>query len=135
MVFLTMYAFKRRREDPLHASGCGRQKATPPVVDVGDERPVAMGGPVALPVPAADDLAMRKVFDRFDVRAIERARRAGQAPATVAGFLDFARDFVDRRHVAALLDQSDDLEVDRHLAAAVERALLQFELQGLGQTT
>lgn len=128
LVFLGLYVARRRRESIQPSNHCIQAKVLPAAECV--DRPAPQGGPVALPVPSADDMAMRKVFDRFDVRAIERARRASLAPAAVASFLDFARDFVDRRHVAALLDHEDGAEVERHVEAAIERALLQFELQG-----
>lgn len=80
------------------------------------------------PAAAADDGGqMRRLFDRFDVRAIERARALGLAPREAASFLGFARDYVDNAHALRLLAAHDEAELERHIAASIERALLAFQ--------
>ncbi len=78
---------------------------------------------------ATDTLALRRVFDRFDLLAIERAQRHGLAPAAQASFLTFARDYVDLDHSLALLAERNEDELKQHFTASLERALLAFQNQ------
>ena len=71
---------------------------------------------------------MRMIFDRFDLLAIRRARRDGLDPKGTAGFLDFARGYVDTAHADTLLANHDEAELRRHLRAALERAALAYEM-------
>lgn len=89
------------------------------------QQPVVDAPPVV--VSAGYDDAMRRLFDRFDPLAIERARGAGLAPTAIAGFLPFARDFVDTAHAVRLLDAHDEAELERHLKAGIERALVTYQ--------
>lgn len=78
---------------------------------------------------ARDNLSLRRIFDRFDVLAIERAKRQGLSPSQQSSFLEFARDYVDVDHSLALLADRDEEELKRHFTATLERALLAFENQ------
>lgn len=99
--------------------------------------PNAQSSPVAAPPgygynakdAARDNLALRRVFDRFDLLAIERAKRQGLTPAEQTSFLDFSRDYVDVDHALALLAERDEEELKRHFMATLERALLAFQNQ------
>lgn len=115
---------------------CTRPRLEPQDVELAGPggRPVA-GGPqpmaqIATPhvygAKSNDGLALRRVFDRFDLLAIERARAEGLAPAEQSSFLNFARDFVDVDHSLGLLADRDEDELKRHFAASLERALLAF---------
>jgi len=83
---------------------------------------------VATPKPDA----MRMIFDRFDLLTIKRARNDGLDGRHTAELLDFAREFVDTSHAAMLLEQHEEEELQRHLAAALERALLSIETRPQG---
>ena len=74
-----------------------------------------------------DNLALRRVFDRFDLLAIERAKRQGLTPAEQTSFLGFARDYVDVDHSLTLLAERDETELKQHFMASMERALLAFQ--------
>ncbi len=76
---------------------------------------------------STDNAQLRKLYDRFDLKAIDRARQAGLTAKDAASFLGFARDFVDQRHALGLMAAGDEAELGRHLAASIERALLAFQ--------
>ena len=76
-----------------------------------------------------DNLALRRVYDRFDLLAIERAKRQGLTPAEQTSFLNFARDYVDVDHALTLLAERDETELKQHFMASMERALLAFQNQ------
>lgn len=78
---------------------------------------------------ARDTLALRRVYDRFDLLAIERAKRQGLTPGEQASFLNFARDYVDVDHALGLLAERDENELKQHFLASLERALLAFQNQ------
>lgn len=86
----------------------------------------AMGMQPAL--PSRDDGALRRVFDRYDLKVIEHGRSNDWDPKQISSLLEMSRDFVDTQHAGALLNSADALELDRHLDAALERALLQFDI-------
>ncbi|MCC6572693.1 MAG: hypothetical protein IT462_02780 [Planctomycetes bacterium] len=85
--------------------------------------------PVKAPVTIAitDGDAMRRLFDRFDIRAIERARALGLSSGDASSFLNLARDFVDVAHAQRLMNTGNEAELDVHIRAAIERALLTFQ--------
>lgn len=74
------------------------------------------------------DTGMRKIFDRFDSKVIAHGRMYTWKPADIASFLDFARDFVDTQHANELVRANEKGELDRHLEAALDRALLQHDI-------
>lgn len=78
-----------------------------------------------------DTLPLRRVFDRFDLLAIERARAEGLTTSDQGSFLNFARDFVDVDHSLGLLADRDEEELKRHFTASLERALLAFRNPGV----
>lgn len=88
----------------------------------------AVGSSPAAPPPSAVDVGMRKVFDRFDTKVISHGRSHFWKAPEIAGFLDFARDFVDTQYSQSLLDGNEKGELDRHLDAALQRALLQHDI-------
>jgi hypothetical protein len=75
------------------------------------------------------DTTLRKVFDRFDVKVITHARGQYWSADKIASFLDYARDYVDTQHATSLLNGNERGELDRHLDAAVQRALLQYDIE------
>jgi hypothetical protein len=79
-------------------------------------------------VPAAD-VNLRRVFDRFDLKVINLGRDWGWTPKDIASFLDYARDYVDTQHASSLMQTNEKGELERHLDAAVERALLQHDIE------
>jgi hypothetical protein len=83
----------------------------------------------AQPSRPAVDTTMRKVFDRFDVKVIGHARSQHWQPDKIASFLDYARDYVDTQHATSLLNGNERGELDRHLDAAVQRALLEYDIE------
>ncbi|MCC6148780.1 MAG: hypothetical protein IT461_00900 [Planctomycetes bacterium] len=112
------------RDDAPIATG---QPMTPPSQSAGV---VAPPGYSYTPKEAArDNLALRRVYDRFDLLAIERAKRQGLTPGEQASFLNFARDYVDVDHSLALLAERDETELKQHFMASLERALLAFQNQ------
>ena len=82
-----------------------------------------------------NDAAMRKIFDRFDLKVIKHGRAHHWGAKDIASFLDYARDFVDTRHAGSLLDGNERGELDRHLDAALERAVLQHDIENPGKLT
>lgn len=94
-------------------------------------REIQSGATGHAPAPrqlSAVDVGMRKIFDRFDTKVISHGRMYGWEAPEIAGFLDFARDYVDTQHAQALLEGNEKGELDRHLDAALERALLQHDI-------
>lgn len=89
----------------------------------------------AQPQRPAVDTTLRKVFDRFDVKVIGHARNNHWSPDKIASFLDYARDYVDTQHSTALLNGNERGELDRHLDAALQRALLQHDIEHKGSTS
>jgi len=86
------------------------------------------------PRPAAPDANLRKVFDRFDVKVITHGRDKYWNAQRIASFLDYARDYVDTQHASALLAANERGELDRHLDAALQRALLQHDIENKHDT-
>lgn len=80
----------------------------------------------------ADDESLRRLYDRFDVRAIEECRANNMDAKAITAFLEMARDFVDTAHSAQLIHEGELEELDRHMGAALERAKLQYELNSPG---
>jgi hypothetical protein len=80
------------------------------------------------PCPATD-LALRKIFDRFDLKVITKGRDKYWDAKRIANLLEYARDFVDTQHAAALMKSGEKGELERHLEAALERALLQYDME------
>jgi hypothetical protein len=87
----------------------------------------APGVPYGTGASVSNDIS-RQVFDRFDVDVIELARSLELKPKEAASLLEFARDFVDLPHASALMRAKRDEELDRHLDAAIERAVLQYAI-------
>lgn len=84
------------------------------------------------PLPRADDASLRRLYDRFDVLAIDECRRNTMEAKGITAFLEMARDFVDTAHAAQLIQRDEMTELDRHMNAALERAKLQYELGNPG---
>ena len=84
------------------------------------------------PRPAVDT-TMRKVFDRYDLKVITHGRSMGWEPQRIASFLDYARDYVDTQHATALVTGNERGELDRHLDAAMHKALLQYDMDHKSQ--
>ncbi|MCA8947218.1 MAG: hypothetical protein KDB29_13380 [Planctomycetes bacterium] len=78
------------------------------------------------------DLSMRKIFDRFDLKVITKGREKSWDAKRIAGFLDYARDFVDTQHASSLMKSGEKGELERHLEASLERALLQYDMENPG---
>ena len=78
------------------------------------------------------DLSMRKIFDRFDLKVINKGRDKHWDPKRVAGFLEYARDYVDTQYASALMQNGEKGELERHLEASLERALLQYDIDNPG---
>jgi hypothetical protein len=83
---------------------------------------------VQAPRPAVDT-TLRKVFDRYDLKVINHGRTYGWGPDRIASFLDYARDYVDTQHAGSLINGNEKGELDRHLDAALQRALLQHDIE------
>jgi hypothetical protein len=77
----------------------------------------------------AVDTTLRKVFDRYDLKVINHGRSGGWSPDRIASFLDYARDYVDTQHAGALFNGNEKGELDRHLDASLQRALLQHDIE------
>ena len=103
----------------------------PKLIPIEEVSAVAAAEPSPAAATAAaqstDNAQLRKLYDRFDLKAIDRARQAGLTAKDAASFLGFARDFVDQRHALGLMAAGDEAELGRHLAASIERALLAFQ--------
>lgn len=96
---------------------------------------VAGPATVAAPRPAANvahDKLARALFDKFDLMLIAYGREAKWDPKEIVAFMEFARDFLDMQYATGLLREAkssySNTELDRHLDAAMERALLQYEV-------
>jgi len=84
----------------------------------------------ALPKP--DDASLRRLYDRFDVKAIDECRTNSLDAKQITAFLEIARDFMDTSHAAQLIRCNNLAELEIHMHAALERAKLQFELGSPG---
>ena len=97
---------------------------------------IAAAAPPARPeprqLPKADDASLRRLYDRFDVLAIDECRRNNMDAKSITAFLEMARDFVDTAHAADLISRDELSELERHMQAALERAKLQYELGSPG---
>jgi hypothetical protein len=89
---------------------------------------VGSGTPYAAGTASPNNDLTRQVFDRFDVQVIELAREISLKPKEAANLLEFARDFVDVSHASNLLRNNRDDELECHLNAAIERAVLQHAI-------
>lgn len=122
LFFIFMFMVGHRREQRRLAASRwvnNQSCCTPPAQEVRLEAQV---------LPRADDASLRKLYDRFDVRAIEECRANSMDAKAITAFLEMARDFVDTAHAAALINRREMSELDTHMNAALERAKLQFEL-------
>lgn len=131
LFFMVMFIFSHRREARRLAwrremarlrEAARDQRIHAPEYTAED---AAVGAPVRKPVV---DTAMRKIFDRFDSKVIAHGRMYDWKPQEIATFLDFARDFVDTQHANELITGGERGELDRHLEAAMDRALLQHDI-------
>lgn len=127
LFFMVMFLVSHRRE--------ARQLAWKREVARMQETPAVAPQPVAYaPRPAAPDANLRKVFDRFDVKVITHGRDKYWNAQRIASFLDYARDYVDTQHASALLAANERGELDRHLDAALQRALLQHDIENKNES-
>jgi hypothetical protein len=124
--FMVMFLFSHRRE--ARRIAWKREVARMQEVERARQQQV-----VAADVPRANDVAMRKIFDRYDLKVINHGRMYGWGAKDIASFLDYARDFVDTRHAGRLLEGNERGELDRHLDAALERAVLQHDIERPGK--
>lgn len=107
-----------------HRSESRRLQAVRHAQRMAEFEPQAIG---MLP-PARDDDSLRRVFDRFDLKVIEHGRRNSWEPKQISSLLEMSRDFVDTQHAGTLLANEDSHELEFHLDAALERALLQYDI-------
>ncbi len=123
--FMFMFLLNHRRE-------ARRLEASRRVQRLADAARRAQDGPEAMgfepPQPARDDASLRRVFDRFDMKVIEHGRNNKWEPKQISSLLEMARDYVDTPHASLLLKRSEETELERHLDAALERALLQYDI-------
>ncbi|MBX3459810.1 MAG: hypothetical protein KF696_07580 [Planctomycetes bacterium] len=125
LFFMFMFLVNHRRE-MRHLSAVRRarmQHAEQPQAP----QTMAVGGPPP-GAPPRDDASLRRIFDRFDLRVIEHCRANTWQPKDISRLLEMARDFVDQPHASALLRAGENEELSRHIDAALERALLQFDI-------
>lgn len=101
------------------------QQQLPQQIAVSD---LCNGGVPAEAPRRATDLSMRKIFDRYDLKVINKGREKMWNARRIAGFLDYARDYVDTQHASALMKSGEKGELERHLDASLERALLQYDI-------
>lgn len=128
LFFIIMFLVGHRREQ-RRLSAARWQNAAGAVLPQAPLQEVRLE-PQAL--PKADDASLRKLYDRFDVKAIELCRGSQMAAARTTEFLEMARDFMDTAHAAQLIRANNLAELDIHMHAALERARLQFELNNPG---
>jgi hypothetical protein len=145
LLFMLMFIVSFRRESRRieaeqrmqRLERAARRAADPEEEHYGDDQPreYHFGAPVPysngqalVANHASSNEASREVFDRYDVRVIELARNLELKPKEAAGLLEFARDFVDVAHATRLLRKGDQDELERHLDAAIERAVLQHAI-------
>ncbi|MBX3475042.1 MAG: hypothetical protein KF754_11715 [Planctomycetes bacterium] len=128
LFFIFMFMIGHRREQRRLMSNRWQQMATtvlpqPPLQEIRLEQQS---------LPKADDASLRKLYDRFDVKAIEECRHNSLDAGKVTEFLEMSRDFMDTAHAAQLIRRNDLAELQIHMHAALERAKLQFELNNPG---
>lgn len=124
LFFIFMFMIGHRREQRrLSASRWQGMNAQQPLQEVRLE---------AQALPKADDASLRKLYDRFDVKAIDECRDNKMDAKQITAFLEMARDFMDTAHAAHLIRCNNLAELDIHMRAAMERAKLQFELGNPG---
>lgn len=124
--FMVMFLFSHRREAKRIA--WKREVARFQEMERSRQQTIAVQN-----TQRANDAAMRKIFDRFDLKVIKHGRMYNWDAKEIASFLDYARDFVDTRHAGSLLDGNERGELDRHLDAALERAVLQHDIENPGK--
>lgn len=117
LFFMVMFLFSHRRE--VKRNAWQREVA----------RLHSQSVTVPTPQPAAVDTTLRKVFDRFDVKVIAHGRSKFWQADKIAAFLDYARDYVDSQHASALMNGNEKGELDRHLDASLQKALLQHDIE------
>lgn len=122
-----------RREQQRLNHGAGGPLA--PRIHPESELEVIEPGTVAAPRPAqhaTHDKLARQLFDKFDLMLISYGREAKWEPKEIVGFMEFARDFLDVNYATGLMREAKSsymsTDLDRHLEAAMERALLQYEV-------
>jgi hypothetical protein len=120
--FMFMFLIHHRRE--VRRSEVARQLKRYDEAQRAQDEPMGMEPPQ----PGRDDAALRRVFDRFDLKVIEHGRRNHWEPKQISSLLEMARDFVDVPHASGLMRAKESAELDRHLDAALERGLLQFDI-------
>ena len=121
LFFMIMFMFSHRRETRRLAM---KREATRQLEEYARQQTVSLN----VPKPGSDT-TMRKVFDRYDMKVISHVRNKGWEPQRIASFLDYARDYVDTQHATALVNGNERGELDRHLDAALHRALLQHDIE------
>ncbi|MCB9892816.1 MAG: LapA family protein [Planctomycetes bacterium] len=121
LFFMVMFFFSHRRE-------ARRLAWKREVARLQDEYTRQQQIAAANPPRPAVDTTMRKVFDRYDLKVISHGRGLGWDPQRIASFLDYARDYVDTQHATALVNGNERGELDRHLEAALHKALLQYDM-------
>lgn len=126
--FMVMFLFSHRRE----AKRIAWKREVARYQEIERQRQQAVS---VQTTQRTNDAAMRKIFDRFDLKVIKHGRAHNWAAGDIASFLDYARDFVDTRHAGSLLDGNERGELDRHLDAALERAVLQHDMENPGKLT
>ena len=124
--FMVMFLFSHRRE--VKRIAWKREVARYQEMERNRQQTIAVQN-----TQRTNDAAMRKIFDRFDLKVIKHGRMYGWDAKAIASFLDYARDFVDTRHAGSLLDGNERGELDRHLDAALERAVLQHDIENPGK--
>ena len=124
--FMVMFLFSHRREAKRIA--WKREVARYQEIERNRQQTIAVQN-----TQRVNDASMRKIFDRFDLKVIKHGRMYAWNAKDIASFLDYARDFVDTRHAGSLLDGNERGELDRHLDAALERAILQHDMENPGK--
>jgi len=124
LFFIFMFMIGHRREQRrLAATRWQNQVGNQPLQEIRIE---------PQPAPKADDASLRKLYDRFDVMAIDECRENKLDAKQITDFLEMARDFMDTAHAAQLIRANNLAELEIHMHAALERAKLQFELNHPG---
>lgn len=120
VIFMLMFLFSHRRENRrvIQASKEAELQRKLNVVEQHTKTEINM----------QRDKDLRRVFDRFDVKVIKEGRRSQHSAQQIAQMLDFSRDFVDTNHAIEMLSNGHLVELDKHLEAAIYRAVLQLEL-------
>ncbi|MDC1142734.1 hypothetical protein OAU50_06555 [Planctomycetota bacterium] len=118
--FMVLYLFSHRREYKRIASAQKEAKIMQQANIIAAESKAYIN--------KQRDKELRRVFDRFDLMVIGNQRSQTRTASAVAEVLEFARDYVDSSHAIDLLKKEQFKELDIHLNAAYERAVLQLEL-------